>query len=310
MSRRNVIIGIMLLAAFGIGSVVGVLGYTWSTGGLTEESQDVGDVAPTLSLDNPTATPNEVAQLQEEINQLNATIEAFSAQATTMADAASSPAEPQTTPEATAAPAESAAENEDITEEPPGEAENITGTAERALYRISGDDSEVRFLIDEVLAGNPATVTAATNRVAGDFIVDFANPSASQVGTIAINARTFRTDNEFRDNSIRGQILSTNQFEFIEFAPTELAELPSTPVEVGSTVEFQIVGDLTIKDVTRRVTFDAQVTLVDENRIEGSATAKVLYDDFGITIRTPPLVSEVGDEVTMELDFVAMQVEQ
>ena len=86
-------------------------------------------------------------------------------------------------------------------------------------------------------------------------------------------------------------------YEFINFAPVELLALPDAPVQVGDTLTFQIAGDLTIKDVTQRVTFDASVTLVSPERIEGQASAQVLYNDFGLTINAPPNVSGIADEV-------------
>ena len=167
-------------------------------------------------------------------------------------------------------------------------------------------------MIDETLIGNPTTVVGTTRRVAGDVIVNFQDPPASQVGTIAINARTLRTDTEFRDQSIRGQILQSSQdeFEFINFVPTELIALPQAPVEVGGMVNFQIVGDLTIRGVTRSVTFDTTVTVESKDRIVGFASTVVLYEDFGLTIQAPTNVTDIGDEVTLEIDFVALRVEE
>lgn len=327
MSRRNIITAILILGAFGVGSLVGVLGYSWSTGGLTEESAPIENIAPTLSLDNPTPTPGSDLQLATQIAQINSNLESIAVQVETLSDdsaaiheqldaigtliagagVSASDTAPQVTPDPTEEPTPEPTEEVVVQ---PTRAVGAADVPERALYRISGEDSEVRFLIDEVLAGNPTTVTATTRRVAGDVIVNFAAPSASQVGTIAINARTFRTDNEFRDNSIRGQILETNTHEFINFVPIQLNGLPTEPVGVGSMVEFEIVGDLTIKDVTRSVTFNATVTVVSEDRIEGLARTQVLYKDYGITIRTPPLVSDVSDEVILEIEFVALKVDE
>ncbi len=286
MSRRTVITAFLMLIAFGLGAGAGVLGLLWSTGRLDAESTPVEAVAPTLSLSDPVPTPAPDSQLAGQLDQIDARLSAIESQLERLAGglAAPTPATPTPSPAAAAA-------------------------SQRALYRIDQEQSQVRFLIDEVLGGNPTTVTATTRRAAGDVIVDFGNPPASQVGTIAINARTFRTDNEFRDDSIRGLILQTDTYEIITFAPTALRGLPEAPVAIGQTVDFEIVGDLTIKNVTREVTFSASVTLVDETRIEGLVRAQVLYPDFGITVRTPPLVTDVSDEVTLELEFVALRVE-
>ncbi|MCC6615814.1 MAG: YceI family protein [Anaerolineae bacterium] len=294
MSRQNIIFAIFILIAFGLGVGAGALGLLWSTGGLETESAPISEVAPTLSLDDPPPTQNTSAfdDLNSRLDTISGQLDNLSTAVAAGAMAAAttdSAVEPTATPEA----ADSAAAGD---------------APERTLFRISQDDSQVRFIIDEVLAGNPNTVIAATNSVAGDIIVNFSDPSASQIGQIAINARTFVTDNEFRDDSIRGRILRSSDFEFITFAPTALEGLPSEPVEPGATLDFQIVGDLTVKGVTRPMTFDTTVTLVDATHIEGTARAQTRYPDFEITIRTPPLVSSVEEDVILEIDFVANAV--
>ncbi|MFN3374412.1 MAG: YceI family protein, partial [Chloroflexus sp.] len=67
------------------------------------------------------------------------------------------------------------------------------------LFAIDQSRSEARFLIDEVLRGQPVTVVGVTNQVAGQIALDPNVPTAAQVGVIQINARTFATDNEFRN---------------------------------------------------------------------------------------------------------------
>lgn len=176
----------------------------------------------------------------------------------------------------------------------------------RALFHIASDESQVRFIIDEELLGNPKTVIGVTDHVAGDILVDFKNPSNSLLGTIRINLRTLVTDNEIRNRALRGQILEADQskYEFAEFVPTELIGLPNE-VKIGTPIQFQIVGQLTVHGVTRAVTFDAAVTPVNATRIEGAASTVVLYRNFGIRIPQAPGVANISDEVRLEIDFVA-----
>ena len=104
--------------------------------------------------------------------------------------------------------------------------------------------------------------------MAGQIAIDPANPAATQLGQIVVNARTLATDNEFRNRALRNQILDTNTYEFVTFQPTELVGLPDAAT-VGQPFSFQVVGDLTIKDVTQPVTFDVTVTPVSENSDRG-----------------------------------------
>ncbi len=210
-------------------------------------------------------------------------------------------------PQATAA--EAAATEEVAPPAAPTEVQ-AGGEGTAVLYRITPDESEVRFIIHEELLNTPATVVGRTDQVTGDIIADYSHPANSQVGTIRINARTLLTDNEFRNRALRNQILQSAQdaYEFITFTPTTLEGLPES-VTPGEPFSFQITGDLTVRDVTRPVTFTATVTPVSEGRLEGTASAQVLRSDFGLTIPSVPGVANVTNDVTLEIDFVALAVE-
>ena len=177
--------------------------------------------------------------------------------------------------------------------------------SEPILAQIVSEQSEARFVIDEVLNNAPKTVIGSTNQVAGEISVDPSNPAASQVGVIQVNARTLSTDNDFRNRAIKNRILITDQYEFITFKPTQLTGLPDS-VTIGQSYTFQMVGDLTIRDTTKPVTFDVTVTPESNERLTGKASAIIAYADFGLTIPEVQQVASVADNVRMEIDFVAV----
>ena len=172
------------------------------------------------------------------------------------------------------------------------------------LFEIVPEESEVRFVIDEVLNGTPTTVVGTTDQVAGQLAIDTANVGNTQIGVIQINARTLATDSDMRNRAISNRILYTDDYEYITFTPTAVTGLPER-VDVGDVLTFQVTGDLTIREVTQRVTFDMQVTAVAENRLEGSATATIAYADFDISIPNVPSVTDVSDTVSLQIDFAA-----
>jgi polyisoprenoid-binding protein YceI len=172
------------------------------------------------------------------------------------------------------------------------------------VYQIVQQGSEVRFIIDEVLNGAPKTVFGITDQVSGEIAFDWSDPSSVQVGTILVNARTLTTDNDFRNRAIKNQILVTDTYEFVTFVPTQLTGLPAS-VSANEPYEFQIVGDLTVRDVTREVVFDTIVVTASETQLEGSAVATIRYADYGITIPQARSVTSVSDEVRLEIEFVA-----
>ena len=173
-------------------------------------------------------------------------------------------------------------------------------------FSIVTGESEVRFILDELLRGQLNTVTGRTDQIAGQIAADFATPSNSRVGEIRISARSLRTDSELRDRAIRSQILlsAQDEFEFISFVPTAMEGLPAA-VTIGEAFDFEITGDLTIRDITQPVTFAVTVTPVSGTRLEGTATAAVQRGDYGLEIPSVPSVADVDEAVRLEIDFVA-----
>ena len=204
--------------------------------------------------------------------------------------------EPTETPEPTEEPTETPEPTEEptATPEPPAP----------VIFEIDQAASQVRFELDEELAGQPKTVVGVTDQVAGQLAVDFNNLSVTQVGVIQVNARTLMTDNNFRNNSIRNRILNTDDYEFITFTPTSLEGLPDS-VTIGDSVTFSMIGDLTIRDVTTEVTFEVTATAVSETQISGTASTIVTRAAYNLVIPTVPDVANVEEEVELYLDFVA-----
>ena len=260
---------------------IAVAGIAWLfiffTGGAGEASQPIS--APQLTLPPTTAAPATPAPATES--------PATAAPAT----AAPTTAAPQA--EATQAPAPT---------QPTGDA---------TLFRIVAEESEARYEIDEILRGEPFRVVGITDQVAGDIILDFANTAASQVGVIRINVRTLATDEERRDRATRSRILNSaeDRYEFVDFTPTALEGLPGS-VSVGDTATFTIVGDLKIRDITAEERFAATVTVVAEDRLEGTAEATILRSTYDLAVATPPFVADVGEEVLLGIKFIATAVDQ
>ena len=262
-----------MLALVAAAVIVGVFVWVWVSGGSGEASAPI--TAPQLTVaprTEATAAPT----------QPSPTTPAPSPQAATASPAA-------TPAPTTAAPADTPAQR---------------------IFRIVPDESEVRFIIDEILRGEPTTVVGTTNQVAGDIRVDFENPAASEIGRIRINVRTLRTAEERRDRATRSRILQSAQpeYEFAEFAPTAIEGLPDM-VAVGQPVEVRITGDFTIRDITNPVTFEATVTLVSEDRLEGTAATTIERADYDLVIPSVPFVANVSETVGLEIDFAANSVE-
>ncbi len=172
------------------------------------------------------------------------------------------------------------------------------------IFTISPENSQVRFEIDEELRGQPNLVVGTTDQVAGQIAVDRSDLSATQVGIIQVNARTLVTDNDFRNRAINNEILNTDEHEFITFTPTAINGLPDS-VDIGETVNFTIVGDLTIRDITNEATFNVEATLVSDTELVGTASTIVSRTDYNLIIPSVPNVANVEEEVELYIDFMS-----
>lgn len=185
-------------------------------------------------------------------------------------------------------------------------AEAAAATSGGVIFNIVPEESQVSFALSEVLMGNPTNVVGITDQVAGQLLVDLANPAATQIGTIRINVRTLATDSDMRNRAIRRAILQSDQdqFEFAEFSNIELSDLPAS-VTIGEPFTFNITGDFTLRSITNRVTFAARVTPVSATELSGTASTVVQRALYALTIPNAPGVANVSEDVTLEITFVA-----
>lgn len=173
-------------------------------------------------------------------------------------------------------------------------------------FQIAADESEARFLIDEVLLGQDNTVVGISHSISGAFAVNFEQPDNLVVGTIEVDAASFVTDDDRRNGAIRRFILEASQQgnETLAFVVDEISGAPDT-AEIGVTYPVTVSGQLTVHGVTQPVEFTGEVTVMGEDRIEGLLTTTVQHADYDMNIPSVSFVAEVSETVTLEFDFVA-----
>jgi polyisoprenoid-binding protein YceI len=176
------------------------------------------------------------------------------------------------------------------------------------VYRIDPKQSRASYAVGETFFfenNRHFTAVGTTSAVAGDILIDRANPGASQVGEIVIDISQLTSDDSRRDNAIRRQWLESARYPKVTFKTTAIEGLPATIAD-GTPYAFKLIGDLTIRTVTRGVTWDVTATL-DGDVLRGKATVQIKMTDFGFQ---PPRLADIGveDEVVLTIDFVATGV--
>jgi len=175
---------------------------------------------------------------------------------------------------------------------------NLTGT-----YTVDGTHSRIGFVARHAMV---TKVRGSFNEFEAHGVLDADDPTRSKVD-VTIQAASIDTRNADRDGHLR-----SNDFFDMDRFPT--ITFTSTGVDVVDADTFRVVGDLTIKDVTKPVSVDFEYvgTAVDpfgNTRVGFEGTTVVNRKDFGVEWNAPLETGGVlvGEKVTLEFEISAIR---
>jgi len=174
---------------------------------------------------------------------------------------------------------------------PPATSEPTVTTPTSASSSLSGavtfniipEESKVSYEVGETFFNQNNRFNLAigvTQVITGSVFADLDNPPASSIGPIEVDISQFTSDSNRRDNAIRGRWLESTQFPIATFVSTQIVGLPDAYVE-GQDYLLKVTGDLTVRDVTRSVTFDVTARL-EGDTLSGRAETTILLSDYNI----------------------------
>ena len=165
-------------------------------------------------------------------------------------------------------------------------------------------DSEARYRAQEVLVGRGANeAVGRTSNVSGAIQVEADGAIAADQSRIIVDLTSLQSDSSTRDNYIKRSTLRVSEFPNAVFVVTSAPGLP-VPLPTSGTAAFELMGDLTVRGVTRPTTWQATATFAERD-VTGSATTTVLMTDFGMTPPRVGSVVSIEDSVKLELDVRA-----
>ncbi len=233
------------------------------------------------------------------------------------ATATTAPAAPTTAPvEATKAPAPTQAATATGSYPAPQEAAQAAasptpypapsggGSASGGVtFTLVADKTTASYTVREQLAKRdlPNDAVGTTQKVSGQIVLAADGSVDAKSSKITVDASTLQTDQSMRDNYVRRNILQTDQYKEITFVPTKVEGL-ANPLPTSGSVNFKLTGDLTIRNVTKPVTWDVNGT-IDGDTATGSATTSFQFADFELSQPQVPVVLSVVDKITLKLDL-------
>lgn len=169
------------------------------------------------------------------------------------------------------------------------------------VYTIDPVHSSVSFIVRHLIA---AKVRGQFTDFSGTITVGETPESSSVVASVKADSIT--TSNEMRDNHLRSS-------DFLDQTNHPTLDFISSAVSAKANGRFELVGDLTIRGVTKTVTFDLEflgsgASMTPGGTVVGfEATTEIDRRDFGVewqgTVENGSVV--VGNKVTLELSVEA-----
>jgi len=175
----------------------------------------------------------------------------------------------------------------------------LTSAVSAAEWKIDGAHSNVQFKVTHMVI---STVTGKFDNFSGTVWYD-GNLSDNDSVHFTVEAASIDTDNEKRDEHLRSdEFLGAEEYPEITFRSTKLVP--------GDGSAFTLIGDLTIRDVTKEVAFECvEKGQVDDpwgnTRAGFSAKTTIDRKDYNVnwsnTLDNGGLV--VSDDVELILDL-------
>jgi polyisoprenoid-binding protein YceI len=175
-------------------------------------------------------------------------------------------------------------------------------------YTLQTSQSSASYSVHEdLIFGGVGSHTAVgtSKNVSGSLYLGLSgnHPVLTQVN-VSVDLTSLTSDSSLRDQHVQ-DYLGTSQFPSAQFSSTNVSGLPAA-YATGSTISFQMVGNLKLHGVTSQETFAVHGKL-DGTTILGTATTTIFMSDFGITPPNLANIAIVDDKVTLTITFTAQK---
>lgn len=172
------------------------------------------------------------------------------------------------------------------------------------------EKSKANYRVTEQLVGLslPDDAVGSTSAISGMIVGKTDGSVDSSQSKFVVDLRTLKSDQSLRDNFIQRTPLQTSQYPYATFVPTSGSGFP-TAVPPSGQGSFKLTGNLTIRDVTKEVTWDTTCQL-QNGQTEGTchATTSFTFEYFNLNQPRVGRVLSIVDKITLEVDVDLQRV--
>jgi polyisoprenoid-binding protein YceI len=174
---------------------------------------------------------------------------------------------------------------------------------EMLRFVLASSGNAVRYRVRERLVGRdlPNDAVGETKSITGEIAIDSSGKVIRESSKFVVDAGTFVSDQDRRDGYVRGRLLNTEQYPDIVLVPTEVRGV-NLPVPTSGTRLIEVIGDLTVRGVTRPTVWKGTAQFQD-GRLTGSAATAFTFSDIQMEQPRVRVLLSVADTIRLEIDF-------
>ncbi|NWJ44568.1 MAG: YceI family protein [Chloroflexi bacterium] len=165
------------------------------------------------------------------------------------------------------------------------------------IWNIDGGKSAIVFGVKHLMF---STVKGRFHKISGMVDWDEENP-ANSIIEATVDTGSIQTDDKSRDKHLRSEdFFDVKHYPYMTFKSTKVKPLGHN--------KYRLIGNMTIKTVTKEVTFEVDYAGRKSNAFEGNfsafrATAQINRKEFGLVWNAAIEAGgvAVGDQIKIEL---------
>ena len=170
-------------------------------------------------------------------------------------------------------------------------------------YVLAPEGNSARYFVREQLASInfPSDAVGVTDSLSGGITVDDKGQVVPAESKIVANISYLKSDRDMRDGFIRRRTMDTDKYPTVTLVPREIKGL-TLPLPASGRLSFTVLGDLTVKGVTRPTTWSVTAG-VRNGAVRGTASTGFTFADFQIEKPKVMSILSVADSIHLVYDF-------
>ncbi len=168
---------------------------------------------------------------------------------------------------------------------------------------VAPEGNEARYRVREQLLGLdfPNDAVGVTRGITGTIAFDAKGNVIPGESRIVVDVTALKSDKERRDGYLQRRTLETEQYPTVALVPKTIRGV-SLPLPTSGSRAIELVGDLTVRGVTRPTTWRGEAKFEGE-KITGQIATTFTFTDLELTKPSVRSVLSVEDDIKLEYEF-------